>query len=101
MREYIVYGDGTDRVLLVHKSLGHRYKFYTTDSNAKKIPVKFKLFGCNLMAAVSDIVFVYQKPNSHTWHYEVMRHNARSLWLGLQPDYDRLENNLLEFLEII
>lgn len=100
MIPYTVQGIENNRVLVVDVNASMRYKFKQL-VDGEYIPVKLKRAGSKLIAVVSDTVAVYKLPNAQAFHYEFMVQNARSLWLAVPLEHDRLVENMLEFVEVI
>lgn len=100
MSVYTVHGVGLTRVLELDANASHRYKFKQL-LDGDFIAVKFKRKGGKLLAVVSDTVQVFKLPNAQRFHYEYMTQNARSLWLSVPLEHDRLVENMLEFVELI
>lgn len=98
--QYTIHGVGDNRVLEVKAEASLRYKFKQV-INGEWAPVAFKRAGNKLLAVVSDTVSVYRLPNAQQFHYEYMAQNARSLWLAVPMEHDRLVENMLEFVEFI
>lgn len=94
---YSIQGEGVQRVLVVAKAAAHRFRF----TNDKREPVRLRIAGSKLVAVVSGAVVVYAKPTANEFHRELMQHNARAMWCGLQSDPDRLVDNMLEYVETI
>ena len=101
MRPYDILGQGTERILMIPARDIHKYHFWQLSQTGERIAVKFKKVGSNLMAATVGQIAVYEKPNGHNFHYELMRNNSRILsgWGGV--DHDQLLENMLEYVEII
>lgn len=97
---YTMHGVGNNRVLELNASASLRLKFKQLVGD-EWLPVKFKRAGNKLLAVVSDTVSVYKLPNIQQFHYEYMAQNARSLWLAVPMEHDRLVENMLEFIEFI
>jgi hypothetical protein len=97
MPPYNIQGEGT-RVLTVLTARSLSFRFYHKDG---KEQVRFRQAGPRLIAAVTGSVMVYKKPNAMQYHKELMQHNARAMWLGLESDPSRLIDNLLEYVETI
>lgn len=100
IQPYYVQGKGDNRILIVPQNKSHRFHFRQI-LNGRITDVKFRRYGSVIIAPVSDKVLVYTKPKAAEFHREVMKHNARGLWLGYIPNFDRLEQNMLDFYEII
>ena len=100
MIPYTVQGLSDTRVLTLDVNASMRFKFKQLVEN-EYTPVKFKRVGSKLLAVVSDTVAVYKLPNAQAFHYEYMTQNARSLWLSVPIEEDRLLENMLEFVEVI
>lgn len=98
MLPYSIMGEGDTRVLTVLHNSSMSLRFYHKEG---KEQVQFKRSGARLIAAVTGSVLVYKKPNAHEFHRELMAHNGRALWLGLQSDPDRLVDNMLEYVGTI
>lgn len=99
-KHYEIYGDEDIRMISIPVNKMHMYRFFFYKDNVKT-RVKFKRIGGYCYGYALNSVYVYTKPKAHEFHYEVMKHNARSLWLGMKPDFERLQNNMLDFYEIV
>lgn len=97
---YSIYGTGRDRVLVVARNDTTRFKFFHKVANVK-VPVVFRPLGNNAIAKVGRDVLVYRKPHAMTYHKELMRQNARALWLGSTVNPDAVLVDLLEYHETI
>lgn len=97
MPPYSIQGEGVQRVLVVAKAAAHRFRFTTE----KRETIRLKQAGSKLVAVVAGAVVVYSKPTANEFHRELMQHNARAMWCGLQADPDRLVDNMLEYVETL
>ena len=97
---YSIHGVGSSRLLTVDVNASMRYQFKQLVGDTFQ-RVIFKRTGSKLIAVVSDTVQVFKKPNAIQYHYEYMTQNARSLWLSVPMEEDKLIENMLEFVEFI
>lgn len=99
---YQVHGTGDSRLLVVPRLQVHRYKFMQVVDGEKQL-VKFKQAGSKLLAVVSDAVLVYKKPHANAFGAEVLKSNRLKYWSGSSEplDYDRILDNMMEYIEAI
>lgn len=97
MLKYNITEGTGGRVVILQADDLMRYALH--DSN--DTPIKFIRKGSHAIAITTTPVTVYRKPTSLALHKEVMLHNARSLWLGFTPKFDRVARNLYEYTETI
>ena len=99
---YQVHGQGASRLLVVPRLQAHRWKFMQVIDDKKEL-VKFRQAGSKLLAVVSDTVLVYKKPHANAFGAEVLKSNRLKYWSGSDEplDYDRILDNMLEYVEAI
>jgi hypothetical protein len=97
MLKYNLYEAKNGRVIIVKADDLQRWGLH--DTNDK--PLKFTKVGSQAVAVTHSEVKIYRKPTGHQFHKEYMLHNARGLWLGLVPQFDRLARNMYEYKKTI
>jgi hypothetical protein len=97
MLQYNITEAQGGRVLVVAADDLQRYALHDADN--KDLP--FTRVGSKAVAIAHSPIKVYRKPATATIHKEYMQHNARSLWLGFIPNFDRLARNLYEYKQTI
>lgn len=85
------------RIIVVNADDLQRYALHTKED----IEIEFQRVGSQAIAVTTGQIMVYRKPTGLAYHKEYMKHNARSLWLGFTPRFDRLARNMYEYEKTI
>lgn len=87
---------GDFRILEIHEDDSMRRRYFHKDGT-ELVHFRRKKDSKKLAAVVYGVVKVFKKPNTSTYHWEVLKHTGRALWLNVESDTDRVLDNMLEY----